>query len=202
MHPAHRLIPALALGLLSAASMATTTTYTTSASFLAQVAAGAYTETFTLASQPPVGPVSFSGGGYAYTVSAPGNLYASGSFLGTNLPDEALTITFTSGNVKAVGGNFYATNLSDAFQSVAMTLTLSDGTTTTFTPTAVASSFRGYVSTTSITSLVISSPGVSLYAGIDNLVVGTAVAVVPEPAAWALMSLGLAGLLVARRRAA
>lgn len=196
MQTAHSLVFALGLAALSASASAQTTVYTTSASFLANVAPGAYTETFN--GLPSAPPASFSGGGFAYTVSAPGDLYGSGEFLGTNLPDEALTVTFTSGNVTAVGGNFYASNISDAFQPVAITLTLSDSTTVTFTPTSVADSYRGFASSLTITSLTIGSPGVSLYAGMDNLTVG--VSAVPEPASALLMALGVAALLVGRRR--
>jgi hypothetical protein len=196
---AQHILSAAALALLSTSAFAVTTVYTSPATFLAQVAPGSYTETFTGLSSPPAGPFAFSGGSFAYSVFAPSNLYFSGDFIGTNLPNDALTLTFTSGNVKAVGANFYATNISDVFQAVSLTLTLSDGTVQTFTPASVTNSYRGFVSTVAITSLVISAPGASLYAGLDNLTVG-AVAAVPEPASWALMGLGALGLLAARRR--
>jgi hypothetical protein len=198
MQTAHKLLSAVTLALLSASSFAVTTVYTSSASFLAQVAAGSYTQNFNGLVDPPAGPVAFSGGGFGYSASAPSSIYLAGGFLGTSLPNEALTLTFTSGSIRAIGANFYATNISDAFQAVALTINLSDGTAYTFTPTTLTDSYRGFVSTVAITSLVISAPGVSLYAGLDNLTVGT----VPEPAGWALMGLGLAGVLAARRRTA
>ncbi|MCV2355242.1 PEP-CTERM sorting domain-containing protein [Paucibacter sp. B2R-40] len=200
MKPTHRLVAAAVLTLLSASSFATSTIYTSSAAFLGNVAAGSYTESFDSLGEIPLGPLAFNSGAFAYAVSAPGALYASGEFLGTSLPDDALTITFSSGNVTAVGSNFYAVNLSDAFQAVSLTVTLSDGTVTSFTPTSVNDSYRGFSSDVAITSLVISGPGTSLYASIDNLTVG--VSAVPEPSSWALMGLGLGGLLLARRRAA
>jgi hypothetical protein len=188
---------ALALGLAAlAASSSAATVYTSSASFLANVGPGAYFQNFNgLPSSPPE---SFAGGAFAYSIAAPEGLYGSGEFIGTNQPNEALTITFTSGNVSAVGGNFYATNLSDAFQAVSITLTLSDATVVTFTPSSVLDSFRGFTSAASIASLTISGPGAGLYAGLDNLTVGVA-AVVPEPGSALLMALGAVGLLVARR---
>ncbi len=194
---AHRYVLALGLAALSASSFADSPSYTSSATFMANVAPGAYTETFDgLASTPPT---NYAGGAFAYTISAASGLYGSGDFVGTSLPNQALTVSFTSGNVTAVGGNFYVTNISDAFQSVAMTVTLNDGTAVTYTPTSVGS-FLGFTSGAAITSLTISAPGVSLYAGLDNLTVG--VSAVPEPASALLMALGAAGLLMLRRRQA
>ncbi len=198
---AHRLYAASALALLSSTSaLAASTVYVSSDSFLSHVAPASYFENFDGLADLPTGAIDFSGAGFSYAVSAPDNLFASGGFLSTNQIDQALTITFTGAKVTAVGANFYVVNLSDAFQSVSVTLTLSDGTTTSFTPTSTLDSYRGFTSNVGITSLVMSAPGVSLYAGIDNLTVG--VSAVPEPASWALMGLGVAGLLAVRRRAA
>ncbi len=199
MHTAHRLLLAAGLTALSASPFAATTVYSSSASFLANVQPGSYTETFTGLANPATGPVSFSGSGFSYSASAPSDIYLEGGFLGANQVAETLTIAFTGGNVSAVGGNFFATNISDAFQSVAITLKLSDNTTVIFTPTSAADSYRGFASDLNITSLTVSAAGASLYAGVDNLTVG--VSAVPEPGSWALMGLGVAGLLLARRRA-
>ncbi|MCV2366624.1 PEP-CTERM sorting domain-containing protein [Roseateles oligotrophus] len=197
MQPSLRFLSAAALTLLSASSFAASTVYTSSADFMSHVVAGSYTENFNGLSSPPAGG-AFAGGGFSYAVSAPSDLYASGEFLGTNQIDEALTITFTGGNVTAVGSNFYSTNISDQFQAVSLTITLNDGTVTTFTPTSVLDSYRGFTSNVGISSLVMSAAGASLYVGVDNLTVG--VSAVPEPSSWALMGLGLAGLIAARRR--
>jgi PEP-CTERM motif len=199
MQTAHRLISAAALAFLSASTFASTTTYTSSAAFLAQVSWGSYTESFDGLPNPPAGPVPFSGGAFAYSAFAPSDIYLAGGFLGTSLPDESLTITFGGGNITAFGANFYATDLADAFQSVSMTLTLNDGTIEIFTPTSLSDSYRGFTSDVAFASLTISGPGVSLYAGLDNLTVGGAI---PEPTSLLLAGLGLAGLLTARRRAA
>jgi hypothetical protein len=204
MQPAHHLLSAVALAVLSTSSFASATVYTSSASFLTRVAPGYYTEDFNSLTNPLPDPLPFSGGAFAYTASSPPfGLYSSdvttGFFLGTSQEDEDLTITFTSGNVNAVGANFFASNISDAFQQVSITITLSDGTVETFTPTSAADSYRGFTSDVAFTSLVISGPGTSLYAGLDNLTVGTAV---PEPTSWALAGLALAALVASRRRSA
>jgi hypothetical protein len=110
-----------------------------------------------------------------------------------------LVVSFTGAPVTAVGGDFYATNFFDDFQSVAITVTLSNGSVTTVTPTSVATSFRGFTTALPITSLTLSAPGPGLYANMDNLTVGS---VISEPGTYALMGLGLAalGAFAARQR--
>jgi hypothetical protein len=204
MRTAHSLFPALALSLLATAAQATTTVYTSSAAFLSQVAAGAYAQSFDSLSNPPAGAVAFSGSGFSFTAFALSDIYLAGGFLGTSQINQALTLTFTGSPVTAIGANFFATDISDNFQATALTVTLSDGTVQSFTPTSATDGFRGFTSTVAITSLVLSAPGGSLYGGLDNLTVGKAVVSnVPEPANWAMFGLGLAGVLAfARRRAA
>ena len=198
MQSAHRILSAIALAALSASSMAATTTYTSSASFMTAIGlATSYTQNFNGLPNPPAGPVPFGDNGLAYTLAAPSDIYASGDFFGTSLPNEALTVSFTSGNVYAVGGNFYATDIGDNFNAVSVTLTLNDGTVATFTPTSVGDSYRGFTSNVAFSSLVMSAPVAALNAGLDNLTVA-----VPEPSGWLMMGLGLAGLLAARRRKA
>lgn len=200
MQPARHLLSVLALAMLPALSFATTVTYTNSAAFLANVGAGSYTNTFTGLSDASSG--LFSGGGFSYKASAPSDIYVSAGFLGTNQIDEVLTIDFTSGNVTAIGANFFATDISDAFQSVSLTVALDDGTTTTFTPSSIADGFRGFTSDHIITQLTISAPGASLYSGLDDLTVGVSKigATVPEPTSWMLVSLALFGAFFTRRR--
>ena len=197
MRTIHLTVAAISLAAASAVS-AQTTVYTSSASFLPNVLPGSYTETFANNAFSGDPTANFSGGAFAYTVSAPSALYGNTVFIGTNSPNEALTVTFTGAPVTAVGGNFYATNQADAFQAVSITLTLSNGHVTTFTPTSVADSYRGFTTAVPITSLVVGAPGDLLYGGLDNLTVGA----VPEPGTYAMMALGLAAIggFAARRR--
>lgn len=196
------LISALALATLSTVASAATTLYTSSAAFLAQLQPGAYTENFNGLDAAP--PASYTNGLFSYTLSAPDDIYGSGNYIGTSQIDQPLTISFTSGNVRAIGGNFFATDISDNFQSVLISLLLSDGSSVDFTPASLADSYRGFLADTFITSLVISGPGPSRYATLDNLTVGTVPGgnTVPEPASLALVGLAFAGLAASRRRRA
>ena len=145
----------------------------------------------------------FSGGSFAYEVSAPSEIYLDGTLLSASSPGETVRISFTSGNVTAFGANFFATDDVNAFQAVSITLTLSDGTSQTFTPTSAADSYRGFVSSGSaFSSIAIATSGAQYYTSLDNLTVGAAP--VPEPSSLGLLAVGLAGLggFVARRRAA
>jgi hypothetical protein len=193
----HRVLAAVVLVAATGAAQAATTVYTTAAAFNALLAPGAYTETFT---QPAVdsGPLfTYSGGGFSYNVTAsPGDVYRSGTLIGTNTPNETLQLTFTTGNVTAVGGNFFITNISDVFQPVSVTLGLNDGTTVSYTPTGVGT-FRGFISTVPILSLVMTAPtGGQFYNSLDNLTVASAV---PEPGTYLMLAMGLGGMLLVRR---
>lgn len=197
-------LPALALALASVPSWAAYTTYTNSATFLAQVAPGFYTESFDGLPQPPAGQVSFAGGGFGYSASAPSDIYLGDDLLTASNIDEDLTVVFTSGNIKAFGANFYVTDINADLQPIEVLLLLNDGSTIKFTPTDIASSYRGFVSDVAFTSVTFKAPGQSAYAGLDNLTVGTTPRGhdVPEPTSLALVGLAAAGLFASRRRAA
>ena len=198
-------IPVLA-AMAATPALAVATVYTSPAAFLAQVAPGRYTETFE-GSAGDAPSVSYASGDFGYSVSAPlqagSAIYLSGTFISTLFANSSLTITFTSGAPTAVGANFYNTDASDAFvPSAAVTINLSDGSSTTFAP-ASAADYRGFISTVPISSLVLSAAVAGRFNTVDNLTVGLALPV-PEPASALLLALGavaVGGVALRRRRA-
>jgi hypothetical protein len=194
----------LLLSAVSAQKVSAATVFTSSASFLSNVqpSPGSYTEGFNADFGNAASGLEFSTNGFTYNVVAAGpeplDLYQSGDFIATEATNEVLTINFTSGNVTAVGGNFYLTNVAEETVVASVTLTLSDSTTVSFS-SATSAEYRGFVSTGPfITSLVMSAPGVNLRNSIDNLTVGARI--IPEPASVLSMCSGFLLLLQRRRR--
>ena len=195
----------LLLSAVSAQKVSAATVFTSSASFLSNVqpSPGSYTEGFNVEEFGNFASgLEFSSNGFTYNVVAAGpeplDIYQSGDFIATEATNEVLTINFTSGNVTAVGGNFYLTNVAEQTVVASVTLTLSDSTTVSFS-SATSAEYRGFVSTGPfITSLVMSAPGVNLRNSIDNLTVGARI--IPEPASVLSMCSGFLLLLQRRRR--
>ncbi len=194
------------------AAHAQTTQYTDTAAFLAQLNPNAYTETFTSPTRGNAPSFSYSQNGFSYTItstSTPGSGYDSAVYLGNgitgaNFPFSNVVFTFTSGNVTAVGGNFFQTSINDEFLSSPVTLTLSNGATTTYTPTSTGT-FQGFTTTLAISSITFAAPTQDgIYPAIDNFTVGTNknLAAVPEPGVWvtAASLLGTTGIGLVRGR--
>lgn len=178
-----------------------TTVYTDSASFLANVQPGAYFNDFAGVPTGSVPSLSFDDGTFAYTINAVGagsnNLFNDPGVVSTDSAADALQITFTSGNVTAVGGNFWSTDILFLPFAAQMVIDLSDGTSVSYNSTSAAD-FRGFTSGVAITSITIDAVDPiagPAWAAVDNLTVGQ---VIPAPGAMAL--LGLGGLAAARRR--
>jgi hypothetical protein len=200
---------------LSSANSHAATIYTSQASFLSVVNAGtSFTNTFDVA----INPANYSNGTFAYSITSPGGLFfgvnapgnPSGTFVGVNVATDALTVTFTSGNVTAVGGNFFLNDVVYVPVFSELTVNLSDGTSDAFTPSSI-NDYRGYTVTGGlfITSLVIpgfTGQGNSNFANIDNFTVGQFVApsggvdAVPVPATALMGLLAVPALRLIRRR--
>ncbi|MBU6208324.1 MAG: hypothetical protein KGR22_00230 [Planctomycetes bacterium] len=142
---------------------------------------------------------SLSGGtgATAWQATALGGLYVgSGGQLSTNNADAALTMSFSSGDVYAIGGNFFLTDFNFGFLPGLVQVELADGSSY-IANIQNANSFSGFVSLGSAISQITISPfGVqpNAYVTATNLCFG----VVPAPGAVALMA--VAGLVSRRRR--
>lgn len=183
---------------LIAPSYAADVIYSSSTAFLPHVAHGAYSESFE-AGLGVDNHAPFSNGVYSYYVAATEGLYSNNTFIGTDLDNDNLVVTFTGAPVTAVGGTMYATDVFDNALPASMTITLGNGTTTSYLATSPATAFVGFTSDIAISSLTIRGAGAGTYASLDNLIVGAAVtdiAAVPEPASLGMMVLGLACLAV------
>lgn len=184
--------------------------------FTSALAAGSYLETFNTGIRVTQPSFTFTGGtpSYGYTISVPEpnrNVFASGLIVGNGNAGQPLAITPTTGNISALGGNFFITNRVDVFQAEPETLTVTDSLgatlTLTFQPSRFENSFLGFRSNGFITSVVLSAPPMGTdnatyrYNTLDNIIVGQLASAVPEPASAALTVAGLtiAGLLVRRR---
>jgi len=195
---------AAAVAALSAAGFASAgsaTVYTDLASFMANVAPGSHSENFAGVPTGAVPSLNFGPvNGFAYTVGtqvgAVSGLFNDPGIVSTDNATDSLVVTFTGAPVTAVGGNFWASDISFFPTGTGITINLSDGSNVSYTSTGPAD-FRGFISDTAITSITIDAPDVpgNAWATMDNLVVGVAV---PAPGAAAV--LGLAGIAGLRRR--
>jgi hypothetical protein len=200
------------------AATAATQVVTSDSTFISDLASGYYLNTFsglTTGVQLPAS-IAFSGGSgpFSYTAndltsfglfSIPG--VGTAEYLTTYGNGADLGFTFLSGNVTAVGGNFFSTDTDGELTGDSITLLLSDGTTTTITSSSL-SSFVGFLSPgVFITSLDISPGTASDYATVANFYVGDYQApngggTTPEPATFGLLAGALsAGGLLRKRMA-
>jgi hypothetical protein len=96
-----------------------------------------------------------------------------------------LVLTFTSSNVRAVGGDFFLTDLNENWTTGSFTITLNDGSfenVSLAAGDAGTAKFVGFMSdSANITSLTFSGVSAGGYATLDNLYVGTPV---PEASTW------------------
>jgi hypothetical protein len=172
--------------------------YTSQSSFLSAVDAGYFQETFSTSTAGF--SLGYSGDGYAYTASDTFGLQTLYGWLQDTTSGDTITISFTSGTVTAIGGDFFAVNLGAAPSAGTVTLHFSDGKTETIASPASSTSFTGYTFNTPITSMTITA-ATSLFAArwaaLDNFTVGMAT---PEPGSWTLLGAGMGLLVFAKLR--
>lgn len=136
--------------------------------------------------------LSGGSGATAWQATALGGIYVGGGGqLSTNNADAALTLSFASGDVYAVGGNFFLTDINFGFLPGLVQIDLADGSTY-ITNIQNANTFSGFVSLGSaITQITVSPFGVqpNAYATLTDLCIGA----VPAPGAMALLAFGALG---------
>jgi hypothetical protein len=160
-----------------------------------------YTETFTRpVSSQAANTVSFSGPGTApnnhfqYDLTAAGGTFFTGDAFGTYNDLRRLTLTTTSGNINAIGGNFFVTDLDNIFlpgRTIRITVTNAANVSAfqDIVPTSTNDFLSIYSPNSFITSLEMSVSAQDDFNTLDNLVVG--VSPVPEPS---LILAGVAGM--------
>lgn len=125
-----------------------------------------------------------------------GNLWLAASAsvprgLGTLTASDQLQL---QAGFSAIGGNWFLSDVNDAFVAGTVQLTFNDGTMFSIASTTLAESWRGFVSDTPLASVRVTPVTANLFVTVDNL------AVVPEPAS-ASLALAAAGFFLRRRRA-
>ncbi len=203
-----------------AAMMATTgtanaaiTIYTSLAAFTAATTAPG-TDTYTGFSITGVtsSPIVRTAGAYGYTGTTPGDFFGAGTvanpWLSTNQAVDTMTFNTFTGGSNGVGGNFFGSDIAGAFQAgnIIVVATDSSGSVTQTITGATVNSFLGFVSTTAVTSLTVTSVqgATPLWGTVDNLVFAKRAVVqgaVPESSTWLMMvaGFGLVGGAMRRR---
>jgi len=216
MHAKHFVSRLAAIaGLIAAAANANAalTAYNSSTSFAAATANSAtdtYDDLVQSGTQTALpNPLSRMAGDYSYEVSATNGLFRAGTVsdgsLGTLNTTEPIVFNTFAGGVKAIGGLFYAVDGGGAFVSgQTMTLTVADSfgaTAKSVITDASLSSFAGFSSNGTITSLTLSVGYPEVSAAVNNLVLAQLpTPPVPEPATLGMFLAGLGALAFVRRR--
>ncbi len=196
----------LALAALMAAALpaqAALSFFTSAASFLAAVSATGV-DTFEEASAggSHASPFNRTAGVYNYQAAATGGFFGSGSgsasALSTDVTGTPITLGSFSASIAAIGGNFYATDINGDFFSGSLQVVATDALGAISSQMVNASSlsvdsFIGFLSTSTLVSLVITPMLSDRFASVDNLTLGQA-APIPEPATVLMMAAGLLAL--------
>ena len=199
-----------ALVVVMADAQADLTLYTTQTSFLAAVTS-AEVDTFNDLELDFIGsPITRQVGVHGYTATAAGFFgvgTVSDPWLSTNDAFEPIVIGFFTGVTQAVGGFFFATDLSGSYapgQSIVVTAIDSAGQVTRTLANPTTTTFLGFVSDTTLSSLTILPVDTGsnvAWATLNNLTLAS-ISAVPEPGIYLSLLGGIAAIAMQLRRRA
>lgn len=162
-----------ALVALATEASAISIAYDTEAGFLGAINPVYYLNDFDdiVAGSLGIASIDYNTEPFKYTITSPGGLFGvepGGKALSTVNSGDELMVTFTSGNVTAVGGIFFLTDDPGNTVSGKVKVSLSDGTDLSFD----AGSFRGFTSSSQLIKSLSVSSDASAYPTMDHFYAG------------------------------
>ena len=190
------------------------TTYSSLSSFTAALSSTG-TDSFNNLPQQTLtpSPLVRTAGTFGYTVSASTSGFfpvgpSGDAWLSTDEATAIITFNNFLPSVRGIGGFFFSTDFSGVFfpgQTITLTATDANGASTRSLVSATSSTFFGFVSAGTITSLTVTAEhpvDVFAFPTVNDLVLGSGrpSTTVPEPQSLALVAAGLTVVLVGSRR--